>query len=215
MCLLKIRPLLFHVITVALALCWVIPVQAGLPTDQVKEKIDAIRMILDDPGLKDRKAARMEFIMNIVETMIDWQEATKRALGIHWKKRTPQEKEEFVLLFKNLLKRTYSDKLDLYSGQEIVFDSEKIDDDYALVKTKIIDKKQGTDVAVEYRLLKNGERWLTYDISIEGISVLNNYRVQFDEIIVSSSYDDLVKKMKKKQGIGSQVSPKTSKESRQ
>jgi phospholipid transport system substrate-binding protein len=172
-------------------------------------------MILDDPGLKDRKAARMEFIMNIVETMIDWQEATKRALGIHWKKRTPQEKEEFVLLFKNLLKRTYSDKLDLYSGQEIVFDSEKIDDDYALVKTKIIDKKQGTDVAVEYRLLKNGERWLTYDISIEGISVLNNYRVQFDEIIVSSSYDDLVKKMKNKQGSGTAASSKASKESGQ
>ena len=215
MCLLKIRPLLFHVIIVALALSWVIPVQAGLPTDQVKEKIDTIRMILDDPGLKDRKAARMEFIMNIVETMIDWQESTKRALGIHWKKRTPQEKEEFVLLFKNLLKRTYSDKLDLYSGQEIVFDSEKVDDDYALVKTKIIDKKQGTDTAVDFRLLKNGERWLAYDISIEGISVLNNYRVQFDEIIVSSSYDDLVKKMKNKQGSGTVASSKASKESGQ
>jgi phospholipid transport system substrate-binding protein len=203
------------VIIVALALSWVIPVQAGLPTDQVKEKIDTIRKILDDPGLKDRKAARMEFIMNIVETMIDWQESTKRALGIHWKKRTPQEKEEFVLLFKNLLKRTYSDKLDIYSGQEIVFDSEKVDDDYALVKTKIIDKKQGTDTAVDFRLLKNGERWLAYDISIEGISVLNNYRVQFDEIIVSSSYDDLVKKMKNKQGSGTVASSKASKESGQ
>jgi phospholipid transport system substrate-binding protein len=215
MYLLRIRHLIVHGIVVALVLCWVKPVQAGLPTDQVKEKIDAIRKILDDPGLKDRKAARMEFIMNIVETMVDWQEATKRALGIHWKKRTPQEKEEFVLLFKTLLKRTYSDKLDLYTGQEIIFDSEKIDDEYALVKTKITDKKQGTDFAVDFRLLKNGERWLTYDISIEGISVLNNYRVQFDEIIVSSSYEDLVKKMKNKQGIGTAASSKTSKESRQ
>jgi phospholipid transport system substrate-binding protein len=186
-----------------------------VPTEQLKEKIDEIRKILDDPGLKDRKAARIEFIMNIVDTMVYWQEATKRALGIHWRKRTPEEREEFISLFKDLLKRTYSDKLDLYSGEEIIFDSEKIDFDYATVKSKIVNKKKGTDVAVDFRLLKNGDKWLTYDISIEGISVLNNYRVQFDEIIVSSSYEELIKKMKEKQGIGSQASPPVSKGSRQ
>ncbi|MCX5885346.1 MAG: ABC transporter substrate-binding protein [Proteobacteria bacterium] len=215
MYLLKIRHLIVHGIIIALALFWVIPVQAGLPTDQVKEKIDAIRKVLDDPGLKDRKAARMEFIMDVVDTMVDWQEATRRALGIHWKKRTPQEKEEFIALFRDLLKKTYSDKMDLYAGEEIVFDSEKIDEDYAIVKAKISNKKKGTDIAVDFRAIKKGDKWLTYDISAEGISVLNNYRVQFDEIIVSSSYEELVKKMKRKQGIGSQTPSKISKESRQ
>jgi phospholipid transport system substrate-binding protein len=214
MCLIKIRQLLFHGIIVALTLCWVVPVRAGLPTEQLKEKIDTIRKILDDPGLKDRKAARIEFIMNVVDTMVDWQDATKRALGIHWKKRTPQEREEFTALFKDLLKKTYSDKLDLYTGEEIIFNSENIDGDYALVKAKIVNKKRGTNFAIDFRLLKNGDKWFTYDISIEGISVLNNYRVQFDEIIVSSSYEDLVKKMKNKQGIGTQESSKTPKDSK-
>jgi phospholipid transport system substrate-binding protein len=209
------RQLLASGIIVFLTFCWIIHVRAGVPTEQLKEKIDAIRKILDDPSLKDRKPARMEFIMDVVDTMVDWPEATRRALGVHWKKRTPQEREEFIALFKDLLKKTYSDKMDLYTGEEIVFDSEKIDEDYAVVKAKIINKKKGTDIAVDFRTLKEGDKWLTYDISVEGISVLNNYRVQFDEIIVSSSYEELVKKMKRKQGIGSPASPKTSKESRQ
>lgn len=181
---------------------------ADLPTEQLKEKIDAIKKILDDPGLKERKAARMEFIMNVVDTMVDWEEATKRALGIHWRKRTAKEKEEFIKLFKDLLKRTYSDKLDLYSGQEIVFDSEKVEDDFALVKSRIIDRKKGENYSLDFRLLKRGNLWLTYDISVEGISILNNYRVQFDEIIANSSYEELVKKMKEKQKKGVQTSTK-------
>jgi phospholipid transport system substrate-binding protein len=211
----NIRQLLAFGIIVFLTFCLIIPARAGVPTEQLKEKIDAIRKILDDPSLKDRKAARMEFIMDVVESMVDCQEATRRALGVHWKKRTPQEKEEFIALFKDLLKKTYSGQMDLYTGEEIVFDSENIDGDYAVVKAKIINKKKGTDIAVDFRTLKKGDKWLTYDISVEGISVLNNYRVQFDEIIVSSSYEELVKKMKRKQGIGSQASSKTSKESRQ
>jgi len=196
--LIRTRKVFFHLLITVLILCWIVPAGAGLPAEFVKEKMDAIKKILDDPGLKDRKKARIEFVMNIVDTMIDWEETTKRALGIHWRKRTPQEKEEFTNLFKELLKRTYSEKFDLYTGQEIIFDSEKAEEDYAFLKSKIIDKKKGETITVDFRLLKNGDRWLIYDISIEGISVLNNYRVQFDEIIASSSYEELVKKMKDK-----------------
>jgi len=211
----NIQQLLAFVIIVFLTFGWIIPARGGVPTEQLKEKIDAIRKILDDPSLKDRKPARMKFIMDVVESMVDCQETTRRALGVHWKKRTPQEKEEFIALFKDLLKKTYSGQMDLYTGEEIVFDSENIDGDYAVVKAKIINKKKGTDIAVDFRTLKKGDKWLTYDISAEGISVLNNYRVQFDEIIVSSSYEELVKKMKRKQGIGIQASPPASKESKQ
>jgi phospholipid transport system substrate-binding protein len=209
MSLISIRKLLIHLIITVLILFWISPVRAGLPTEQVKEKIDAIQKILEDPGLKDRKAARMEFIMNVVDTMVDWHEATKRALGIHWRNRSPQEKEEFIKLFKDLLKRTYSEKLDLYTGQQMVFESENIDNSYAVVKAKIVDKKKGNTISVDFRTLKEGDRWLTYDISVEGISVLNNYRSQFNEIIDSSSYEELVKKMKNK-WIKSHPTKKTS-----
>jgi phospholipid transport system substrate-binding protein len=211
----KIKQFFANGIIFLVILGWIVPVWAGMPTEQIKEKTDEIKNILNDPAFQDKKEERKELITHIIDGMVDWQEATKRALGLHWRKRSPQEREEFISLFKDLLKRMYRDKLELYSGEQIVFETEKIDGDYAVVKTKIINEKGGADISVDFRLLKNGERWLTYDLSIEGISVLNNYRVQFDEIIQSSSYEDLVKKMKNKQEVGSRVTSKSSKEPKQ
>ena len=192
------KHLFAHVIILGVILGGMVPVWAGMPTEQIKEKADKIVDILNDPALRDNKEKRKELIINIIDKMIDWQEVTKRALGLHWRKRTSQEREEFTRLFKDMLKRSYSDKLELYSGEEILCESEKIEGDYAIVTTKIINKKKVENVSIVFRLLKKGERWLSYDISIEGISIVNNYRVQFNEIIASSSYEELVKKMKSK-----------------
>jgi phospholipid transport system substrate-binding protein len=135
-------------------------------------------------------------VTNIVETMIDWQEVGRRALAVHWKKRTPQEKEEFINLFRDLLKRTYSEKLDIYAGEQIAYGSETIEGNRAVVKTKVINKKKGEEYIVDYRLIKKEEKWLGYDLVIEGISAVNNYRIQFNEVITGSSYEALVKRMK-------------------
>jgi phospholipid transport system substrate-binding protein len=190
-----------YIIVMALALLLVFPysVWANTPTEQVRAKADKVLKILNDPALKNNKEKRRDMVTKIVEEMIDWQEVGKRALAIHWKKRTPEERKEFVNLFRDLLKRTYSDKLDLYAGEEIIYDSEKIDGNRALVKTRMINKKKGSDASVDYRLIKKDERWLGYDLVIEGISAVNNYRVQFNEVITSSSYENLIKKMKNRE----------------
>jgi phospholipid transport system substrate-binding protein len=179
-------------------LSWMAPVWAGLPTEQIKEKADKIMSILNDPAFQDKKEEQKELIIDIIDKVIDWPEATRRTLGLHWRKRTPQEREEFINLFKNLLKKSYADKLELYSGEEIVYEAEKIDEDYAVVKTRIVNENKGIDDSVVLRLIKKGGRWLIYDVSVEGISVVNNYRVQFNEVITGSSYEELVKKMKSK-----------------
>lgn len=196
----KITKYLFlGLITLLMSLALVVSSLAAGPTEQIKAKADLVMKILNDPALQNRKERRRELVMDVVEDMIDWQEVSKRALALHWKKRTPQEKEEFINLFRDLLKRTYSEKLDIYSGERIIYENETIDGNRAVVKTKVVNKKKGTEATVDYRMLKKGEQWLAYDMVIEGISAVNNYRVQFNEIIASSSYDTLVKKLKNKE----------------
>ncbi len=190
-----------YIIAMALTLLLVLPCSAlaSTPTEQVKEKADKVLTILNDPALKNNKEKRRNMVTDVVEDMIDWQEVGRRALSIHWRKRTPAERTEFVNLFRDLLKRTYSDKLDLYAGESITYDSEKIDGNRAVVKTRMINKQKGEEASVEYRLIKKNELWLGYDIVIEGISAVNNYRVQFNEVITSSSYENLIKKMKNRE----------------
>ena len=190
-----------YIVVMVLALFLVLssPVLASTPTEQVREKADKVMKILNDPALKNNKEKRRDMVMNVVEDMIDWQEVSKRALAIHWRKRTQEERKEFTNLYRDLLKRTYSDKLDLYAGEQIVYDSEKIEGNRAVVKTRMINKKKGEEASVEYRLIEKNGRWLGYDLVIEGISAVNNYRVQFNEIITSSSYENLVKKMKNRE----------------
>jgi len=190
-----------YIVAMILALFLVMPYSAlaSTPTEQVREKADKVLKILNDPALKNNKEKRRDMVTNIVEEMIDWQEVGRRALAIHWRKRTPEERKEFTTLFRDLLKRTYSDKLDLYAGESIIYDSEKIEGTRAVVKTRMINKKKGEEATVEYRLIKKGDQWLGYDLVIEGISAVNNYRVQFNEVIINSSYENLIKKMKNRE----------------
>lgn len=194
------------------AFFWVFPaVAAESPTVQVREKADKVMKILNDPALKGNKEKRRQMVTNIVEDMIDWQEVGRRALAQHWRKRSPQEKEEFLNLFRDLLKRTYSEKLDIYAGEQIVYGSEIVEGNKATVKTKVINKKKEQEYSVDYRLIRKGEKWLGYDVIIEGISAVNNYRVQFNEVITGSSYESLVKRMKARE-FKVKESAKTSRE---
>ena len=171
------------------------PAWAGAPTDNVKEYTDAVVKVLEDQNLKasDRRAA----VRKLAVEAFDVQETARRALGPHWQQRTPTEREEFVGLFADLLERTYIAKIDLYGGERLKFTDEKIDGDIATVRGKVT-TKQGTDVPVEARMHKRGERWLIYDVAIENISLISNYRAQFDRIIRTSSYGELVKRLRNK-----------------
>ncbi len=178
----------------------VVPTWAGLPTDQLKNSIDEVVKILDDPALKaDSKVKeRRALIRKLANDIFDFAETAKRSMARHWQTRTDREQEEFVALFADLLERSYISKIDVYGGERISYTGESVDGDLATVRTKIT-TKQGTEVPVDYRLLRRGDRWRVYDISVEGVSLIANYRAQFNKIILTSSYQELVKKMKTKQ----------------
>jgi phospholipid transport system substrate-binding protein len=177
------------------------PAWAGTPTDVVKQYTEQVVKVLEDPALKgdDKRAERRATVRKIAVEVFDVNETARRALGRHWAARTPAEREEFVQLFTDLLDRTYVTRIDQYGGEKIRFVGETIDGDNALVKTKII-TKQGTEIPVDGRLLRRNDKWLIYDISIEGVSLVANYRAQFDKIITKSSYADLVRQLKDKSG---------------
>ena len=176
------------------------PVRAGQPTEQLRVEIEQVIKVLDDPEFKkDGNAnARRAAVRRIANEIFDFGETAKRSLARHWTSRTPMEREEFVQLFADLLERSYISKIELYGGERVVYVGETSDGDQATVRTKIT-TRQGTEVPIEYRMLKRGDRWLVYDVVIEGVSLVANYRVQFNKIITTSSYAELVKKMRDKQ----------------
>jgi phospholipid transport system substrate-binding protein len=127
--------------------------------------------------------------------MFDMSETAKRALGRHWHARTPAEREEFTRVFADFLEYSYLSKISLYSGERMNYVSESIDGDFAIVGAKIL-RKQGAEIPVDARMLRRGDRWYIYDISVEGISLINNYRSQFNTIIQKSSYEQLVQRLR-------------------
>jgi phospholipid transport system substrate-binding protein len=174
-------------------------VRAGQPTDQLRTQIDRVIQVLEDPELKKESTvkARRAAVRKIANDIFDFSETAKRSLARHWPPRTPAEREEFIALFTDLLERSYISKIEVYGGEKIGYLGETIDGDLATVRTKIVTKQQ-TEIPIDYRMLRS-EKWLVYDIIIEGVSLIANYRTQFNKIITTSSYQELVKKMKTKQ----------------
>jgi phospholipid transport system substrate-binding protein len=174
--------------------------EAGPALEQLRTQIDRVLKIMDDPELRKeaQQTQRRASVRRVADDIFDFQETAKRSLARHWLPRTPAEQGEFVKLFSDLLERSYISKIELYGGEKIAYLGDTMDGDQAVVRTKII-TKNGTEVPVDYRMLKRGDRWLVYDVIIEGVSLVANYRTQFNKIIQTSSYAELVKKMKVKQ----------------
>jgi phospholipid transport system substrate-binding protein len=189
-------------LAVAIAGLWLFefapPVWAGAPSDQLKASVDEVIKVLDDPSLKVASKAeeRRTAIRKVADNIFDFPETAKRALGPHWRSLSEQDQHEFVGLFADLLERAYLSKIETYSGEKIAYTGDTIDGDLATVKTRFTTKK-GTDIPIDYRMLQQGGgRWLVYDVSVEGVSLVNNYRTQFNKIIQTGSYQELVTRMK-------------------
>ena len=184
---------------VALALGLTQAASAATPTETLKAYSDVVLKILEDPALKspERRGERRAAVRKVAEEIFDLSETAKRALGPHWNQRTPAEREEFTQLFAELLEGTYIARIDEYGGERIRYTGEKVDGDTATVQSRVMTRK-GSEAPVEARLLRRGDKWYIYDISIEGVSLINNYRTQFDRIIRSSSYAELVKRLKER-----------------
>jgi phospholipid transport system substrate-binding protein len=195
-----IRPRMILMAVAALVALLAPAAGAGVPTDQLKGAIERVVKTLENPAYKGdhRVMERRTAVRKIANEIFDFGEIARRSLGRHWQGRTDAEHEEFVALFADLLERSYISKIDQYGGEKIVYTGEKIESDNSVVSTKLV-TKNGTEVPIDYRLVKRGERWLVYDVSIEGVSLVSNYRTQFNKIIQTASYAELIRRMKSKQ----------------
>jgi phospholipid transport system substrate-binding protein len=173
--------------------------QAGVATDRIKTATDKLLEIVTnhdlDPPEMAEKRARM--IREAVDAVFDWQAFSQRAMGRHWRKLSKGEKDEFTTLFGQLIERTYMDKTRQYSGQQMKFIDEETDEKYGTVDAEV-EMKNEANIAVQFRILKNNETWFIYDVYVEGVSLVNNYRVQFNNIMTKSGYSELISKLKTK-----------------
>lgn len=183
------------------------PVRAagGLPTDQIKATVDKALVVLRDPRLKPtaKIKERREQLKQILFARFDFTEMAKRALGANWRRRTPKEQEEFVRLFTELLERAYADIIESYTDERIVYVGERLDGSYADVNSKIFTGK-GEEFSINYKAhLVNGE-WRVYDVVVENISMVNNFRSQFNRVIANASYEELIRRLRDKADFGAQ-----------
>ena len=170
------------------------------PTHVVKNTIDKVIQLVTDEELKkpDQVSHRRTLLEETIGQHFDFKEMAKRSFAAHWKKRNEEDQQEFVRLFQALLSKTYAKKIENYSGEEIRYLRERLKGPYAEVQTKIISKK--TAISLDYRLLLKDDIWRVYDVVVEGVSLVKNYRVQFDRIIHRNSYQKLVETLRDKSG---------------
>jgi len=173
--------------------------RAGLPTDQIKATVDKALVVLKDPRLRPpaKLTERREQLKRVLFSRFNFAEMAKRSLGPNWPRRTPQEQEEFVRLFTEVLERAYAEIIETYLNEKIVYLNEKIDAGYADVNSKVV-TTTGEEYSINYRAQLVGNEWKVYDVVAENISLVNNYRSQFNRVIAKSSYEELVRRLKDK-----------------
>lgn len=196
------RRVIPRILVLVLAAVWMAspaaPCYAGAPTDMMKATVDEVLRIVRDHDLKQPNKAdeRRQMLERAIGARFDYQEMSRRALGAPWNTLSDKEKQEFVDLFRTLLTNSYSDKIETYSGEGVQFLNERTEKEYAEVRTKVLSGK--TEIPLDYRLINKVDDWRVYDVVVDGISLVNNYRGQFAKIIKSSSYVDLVEQLRKK-----------------
>jgi phospholipid transport system substrate-binding protein len=168
------------------------------PTSIVKTGTDRALEILKQPAAPGNLGRRGE-IMRIVDDYFNYSEMARRALGRPWKEQCPEKQREFVNLFRQLLFNTYMDKVENYTAanEKVLYEGEQIEGNYALVKTRITGYGN-KDIQVDYKLYADGGQWQVYDVVVEGISFINNYRQQFNSILTNEPFDNLLARMREK-----------------
>jgi len=166
-------------------------------TDDVKKTVDGVVRIVTDKNLKQHEQQRRQALKKAISVIFDYSEMAKRSLGKHWNERSPAERKQFTDLFATLLENSYAGKIESYNNEKIDYLKETIDGNYAEVRSKVITPKRD-EYSLDYRLFNENGKWMVYDVVIEGVSLVSNYRTQFNKIITSSSYNELVKKLQTK-----------------
>jgi phospholipid transport system substrate-binding protein len=174
-------------------------VAAATVTDEVKAVTDRVVAIVADKEMKKpiNEGKRRAALGKAIDTIFDYGEMAKRSLGVHWRERSPAERQEFVKLFRTLLENSYAGKIESYNNEKITYLKENVEGDSAEVKSKIVTAKR-EEFTLDYRLNKVNGKWLVYDVVIEGVSLIANYRSQFNRIVREQGYAALLKKLQEK-----------------
>jgi phospholipid transport system substrate-binding protein len=190
-------------IALTLIILLIIPlsVYAGAPLDSVKGNVDKVLDVLRDPALKGEsgKKTKRQKIRSISDKMFDYSELSRRTLGQDWKKLNPAQQNEFADLYKSLLEDAYADKIINYTDEKVAFSKEnQLSEKTFEVQTTVLTKK--ADIPIYYRVIQKDGQWKVYDVVIEGVSLINNYRNQFREILMNKSPEVLIDTLRKKVG---------------
>ena len=178
------------------------------PLDLVKASVSRVLAIVQAPhAVVSDGGQRRTDIRRVAHRLFDFDEMARLTLARHWKDRSAQEQEEFVRLFTDLLERSYLTTIENYAGERITFLGESVSGPYAQVRSRITTDRR-VEISIEYRLVESGARWAVYDVVLDGVSLVSNYRSQFNSIIRTSSFADLLAKLRNKQ-IEAHVIPRT------
>src|SRR5215510_6543329 len=183
----------------AFLLVYPFDVFAESPTAQIKATVDQVIQILTDAQLQGeaKKQERRKGLREAIFVRFNFQEMAQRSLGAQWQRRTPEEQAEFIKVFSDLLEQTYVDRIETYTNEKFIYTNERIDGPYAEVSSKMRNSK-GEEFSINYKLHRAGEEWKVYDLVLENISLVNNYRSQFNRILTNSTYDELISRIKAK-----------------
>jgi phospholipid transport system substrate-binding protein len=170
---------------------------ADEPAQQLRRNIDRVFVALGDSRLSP--ADRQASVRRIAQESFDFEETARQALGRHWAARTAAERAEFVRLFTDLMERAYLSKMETYDGEQVEILGETVDGGEAVVRSRVL-TRQAAEIPVDYRMRRGAdERWRVYDVHVAGVSLVANYRAQFNKIIRTSSYDTLVDRLRAKE----------------
>ena len=187
-------------LTAALLLCATATAAPAMtPTETVKTRVESALQNLSrtSGGSPESIEQRRVELRRAADSLFDFTEMGRRALGRHWADRTPAEREEFVKLFTDLIARSYIGRIDHYAGETIAYTAERVDGDEASVQSRVVTAK-GSQIPVEYRLHRVNDDWSAYDVLVENVSLVGTYRSQFDRIIRSESFASLLRRLREK-----------------
>jgi phospholipid transport system substrate-binding protein len=195
----KRRSIAFTLGWLAVMVCLLFPagLHAGLPTDQTRATIDQVLEILNNRELKSKSAkeGRRSRLRQVIYPRFDFAEMARRSLGLTWRRISPGEQQEFLKLFTELLEESYVSNIESYSGEKILYGREIEDQGFAEVDTKIITNR-GEEFAINYKLHELNGDWKVYDVVIENVSIVNNYRSQFNRLLAKYSFAELLDRIR-------------------
>jgi phospholipid transport system substrate-binding protein len=163
---------------------------AATPTEQVEATVRSVLRIL-----REQPAWEAQELKQAIGRRFDFEEMAKRSLGRHWRKLTAEQRQRFVTLFTNLLKNTYIDEIKAYNNEKVIFTSERRDGAYAVVQSQIV-PRNSQPISVDYKLHMAGDEWKVYDVVVENVSLVNNYRSQFNRVLFNGTFEELIDRMK-------------------